>query len=228
MITRVPYKLIFTVPTLLIGLLLLFVLKLDEPAAFYGPACILISAIAALTVATVTIKSNRHTFMQTNSLAFQQALQSDEHYKEAIKGVAKAMSNRKEKPLVFYAGINNLSSDKDKESLDNIRYVINVWERAATACVKGIYDEHYLYTTHKSMVIDIGIQFRYFIHEVQESRNNPDFYKYFTQLVVLWSKRRNLFSNSQIEKELTLVYKQLQSIEAGKLPKKRHKLKKFR
>lgn len=228
MITKIPYKLILFVPALLIVLLLLIVLKTDQPSTLYGPTCILISAIAAITVATVTIKSSRHTFKQTNSLAFQQALQNDEHYKKALKGVSQAMSNRKAKPLVFYANPDNIKSNDDKETLDNIRYVINVWERAATACVKEIYDEHYLYTTHKSMVLDIGIQFRRFIHEVQENRNNPDIYKYFTQLVVLWSKRRDLFSNVLIKQELKLVYKQLKSIEAGKLPKKRHKLKKFR
>lgn len=226
MITKIPYKVIFLIPSALIGFLIYYVF--DKEVAYYAPICVMISAIAAITVATVTIKSNRHTFMQTNSLAFQQALQNDEHYKKALAGISKAMNNRLEKPLVFYANNENVKTDEDKQILSDIRYVINIWERAATACVKDLYDEHYLYKTYKSMVLDIGIQFRWFIHEVQENRNNPDIYKYFTKLVLLWTIRRGEFTSKQTNEELKLIYKQLQSIEAGRLPRNRHKLKSFK
>ncbi|MCK8127233.1 DUF4760 domain-containing protein [Pseudoalteromonas sp. 2CM39R] len=228
MITKIPYKLILIIPTILIGILIYCVSDLEDPVSFYGPTCILISAIAAITVATVTIKSNRHTFMQTNSLAFQQALQGDEHYKKALKGISKAMSNRLDKPLIFYANSENIKTDEDKQTLEDIRYVLNIWERAATACVNDIYDEFYLYKTYKSMVLDIGIQFRWFIQEVQDNRDNPDIYKYFSNLVFLWTIRRGDFTSDQTQESLKSVYKQLKTIETGKLPKRRHKLKNFR
>lgn len=197
-------------------------------ALVYAPVGVMISAIAALTAATATIKSNRHTFMQTNSLAFQQALLSDEDYKKALKLVAKAMDNRFDKPLAFFANSDNNFTDDDLQTIWAIRYILNVWERAAIACVYGLYDEAYLYKTYKSMVLDLGIQFRNFIHETQEDRDNPDIYKYFSTLVLIWTIRRGSFSSKQTKNELKLIYKQLRTIEAGKLPKKRHRLKKFR
>ena len=200
----------------------------DHTSALYGPVCILISAIAAITVATITIKSNRHTFKQNNSLTFQQALQSDDDYKKALTNVRKAIDNRLDKPIVFYANSENVETDTDKRILKDIRYVLNVWEQAASSCVHDLYDEFHLYQSHKSMVLELGIQFRGFISEVQIERDNPDFYYNFTMLVLQWTIRRDDFVSAQRKVELKKIYKQLQTVKVGKLPKKRHKLKSYR
>lgn len=226
MITRLPYKLIFIVPSILIVLLICF--ANDKGSIVYAPVGVMISAIAALTAATVTIKSSRHTFMQTNSLSFQQSLQGDKHYKESLIVVSKAMNNRLSIPLKHYAIASNIKTNEDREILSSIRYVLNSWEQAASSCRHHLYDEKHLYESHKSMVIELGLQFRNLIHEIQEVRNNPDIYKNFTWLVLHWTIRRDDFMSIQTKKELVNIYRQLNSVRAGKLPRKRHRLKSFR
>lgn len=226
MITKIPYKLIFTLPSILI-VLLIFYADHQGPLV-YAPVGVMISAIAALTAATATIKSNRHTFMQTNSLGFRKTLQDDKHYNKSIKVVSKAMANRLKKPLVEYAKSAHLLTYEEQKVLTSIRYVLNTWEQAALSCRHHLYDEQHLYQSHKTMVIEIGIFFREFIHEVQIARNNPDIYNNLTWLILHWTIRRDDFTNKQTKNELILVYKQLASVKAGKLPKRRHKLKTFK
>ena len=226
MITKIPYKFIFLISITLIALLLAYANNFGQHV--YAPISVMISAVAAITAAAVTIKSNRHTFMQTNSLSFQQNLQSDSEYNRSILIVSAAMNNVLKKPLTEFADTSKIVTKEDKRTLKAIRYVLNTWEQAAASCRHNLYDEHHLYQSHKSMVIQIGIQFRGFIHEVQELRNNPDIYNNFTWLTLHWTIRRDDFVNKETRKELKLVYKQLSLIKAGKLPKKRHKLKRFR
>jgi hypothetical protein len=226
LITKIPYKFIFLISITLIALLLAYANNFGQHV--YAPISVMISAVAAITAAAVTIKSNRHTFMQTNSLSFQQDLQSDSEYKRSLIIVRAAMNNSRKKPLTEYAHNSKVITKEDKRTLKAIRYVLNTWEQAAASCRHNLYDEYHLYQSYKSMVIQIGIQFRDFIHEVQELRNNPDIYNNFTWLTLHWTIRRDDFVNEQRGKELKLIYKQLNTIEAGKLPKKKHKLKRFR
>lgn len=226
MITKLPYKLIFVLPSILIVLLIIY--ANNKGPIVYAPIGVMISAIAALTAATVTIKSNRHTFMQTNSLAYRQSLQEDEHYNLSLRKVKEAIINRFETPIEKYADESKIITKDEKETLFAIRYVLNTWEQTALSCRHHLYDEYHLYQSHKTMVIELGIYFRQFIHETQLIRNNPDIFNNFTWLVLHWTIRRDDFVSTQTKKELVMVYKQLNSVKAGKLPKRHHKLKKFR
>ncbi|MEQ3528741.1 DUF4760 domain-containing protein [Pseudoalteromonas sp. XMcav11-Q] len=223
MLTRMPYWLI-----ILIASTTLFILSsIAYHATTYSilaPLAVLASAVLAVTAATITIKSNNHTFMQTNALAFQQSLLTDETYKRSLADVRKAIINRDKKPLVEFAK-EHLSDDEKKIKI-SINYVLNTWERAGNAVNHGVYDELYLYQAYRSMVIDLGIYFRDYIHEIQKLRNNPWFFKHFTDLVMVWTKRRNLYSEYHTGQQLTEVYKMLNRIKVGKRPKYKQ-IKKF-
>ena len=184
-----------------------------------APLAVIASAILGVTAAVVTIKSNTHTFMQTNSLTFQQSLQTDDNYKDAIKTVFKAINNRLEKPLSHYAKPYSELCKSDGKVKADILYALNTWERAGSAISHGIYDEHYLYQAHRTMVIEMGLFFRDFINEVQTSRNNPELYRHFTDLVLLWTIRRDEFGEQLTKERLTEVFSMLNQVKTGKRPK---------
>ncbi|EWH08948.1 prophage membrane protein [Catenovulum agarivorans DS-2] len=212
MITKIRYRYILLISCSTISLLSFFAYKLGKD--FYAPMCVLISTIAALTAATITIKSNKHAFTDTNSLNFQKSLQDDEEYKEAISTVFKIINNRHNTPIHSYMDP-RFNGSKERK---HIMYVLNTWERAGNAILHGIYNEKYLYEVYKSMVLEIGLQFRTLISTVQTQRNNPDIYKNFTWLTLMWTIRRDSFESEQTKKGLVKVFEDLNRIKSGKIP----------
>lgn len=149
---------------LLIFVGLLFIRYLGRD--YYSAGAILLSAILALSGASMNVFYQRRTARESNSLSFQQSLSDNENYIKNIAVIVEAIRNRSETPLQEYAK----SIKTDSKEAKAIRYVLNTWERAANAMRHRIYDEQYLYEAHKSMVLYFGVYLRAFIKEKQKRR----------------------------------------------------------
>lgn len=212
-LTHIPYWVLIVPPLLLIIGLFFFGYCINN-TNLYAPIAVLMSTTAALTAAVVTIKANRHTFMQNNSLSFQQSLLSDDEYKSSLKTVFKLAAQRSNIPIVSYA-----KPGADPEIVGAIRYVLNTWERAAASCNYNLYDEEHLYNCYKSMVIDLSIWFRDYLHKVQVDRNNPDLCHNFTSLALRWTLIRDKFSCPETKSKIIKIHAELNKVRAGTRPK---------
>jgi hypothetical protein len=182
--------------------------------SYYSAIAIITSASLALSAAILNTFYQRCTSRENNSLNFQQLLQSDTQYARHLKTVVEAINNRLEVPMHNFA----LEQYGASEEATAIRYVLNTWERAALAMSHGIYDEKYLYGTHKSMVLHFGVTLRGYIRETQ--KNNISFYIHFSTLVLKWTIRRDSFSERQTKRHLKIILRQLDRVKTGRITAK--------
>lgn len=176
---------------------------------FYSAAAILLSATLALLAALLNIMFTRKTARESNSLDFQKSLQEDKKYLAHIRIAAAAAKSKLE--MRELAKVENRF---DKNAI-SIRYVLNIWERAANAMRHDLYDELYLFESHKSMVIAFGIDFRDFIDECQ--KRQASFYENFSWLVLKWTIRRDSFQEKGRKKELKRIFSLLSKVASNKI-----------
>ncbi|NRD73272.1 DUF4760 domain-containing protein [Shewanella sp. VB17] len=178
---------------------------------YYSAGAIILSAVIALSAAAVNIFYIRRTARESNSLHFQQSLLNSIEYANNVDIMVKAIKKRHDFPLEDYA--------KDEHALTSeakaIRYTLNSWEEAANAMKHDIYDEIYLYNSHKSTVLYIGLMLRSYINAKQKV--NVSFFESFNWLVLKWAIRRDSFEEKETKKQLKKVFKDLSNIKSGKI-----------
>lgn len=178
---------------------------------FYSAGAIMLSALIALSAALVNISYTRRTARESNSLDFQQTLLNNKEYARNVGVMIQAIGNRDSFPLENYAQDEHALTPEAKA----IRYALNSWEQAANAMRHDIYDEIYLYKSHKSTVLYIGLMLRGYVRAKQEV--NVSFFENFNWLVLKWAIRRDSFEEKDTKKQLKKVFKDLSKVKSGKI-----------
>ena len=183
---------------------------LDEK--YFGGGAVILSAALALSAAMVSMYYQRKTAREKNTLDFLNNLSDDTNYQSHFLNVRAILADEdKDARLVELASPDKVN-DKDTES---IREVLNTWEQASNAVLHNLYDELYLYSSHKSQVITLSLVLRPYIRERQKT--NVSLYSNFTWLALKWTTRRDSFESAQTKKDLKRVFRQLDKIKSGKL-----------
>lgn len=188
---------------------------------YISAVAILLSAFIAISGALITIYFQRRTAREKNTLEFQNDLQENEDYHKNVLLINKLLANHKDDYIQGKTDtmdvIRTLASPElvRSEEAVALRDVLNKWEQAANAIRHGLLDEKYLYSSHKSTVLFMGVWFRSFIQERQKS--NESLYLNFTWLVLKWTIRRDSFENDETRKQIRAVFKQLNNIKHGKI-----------
>ncbi|MFL1906554.1 DUF4760 domain-containing protein [Plesiomonas shigelloides] len=140
-------------------------------------------AIGAL-IAILSIKTQRQTSREKNSLDFEAAYKRNDQVNEAWAKVLEIYKNRLTTPVEHW-GRPDLSQTDEAKALKTI---FNEWERCANAIHHKIYDEKYLYKVYGSTLIFLDVQFDPYIQECR--KKNPRFYRNMKLLALNWRVRR--------------------------------------
>ncbi|TLX52055.1 hypothetical protein CWC31_02585 [Pseudoalteromonas ruthenica] len=168
---------------------------------------ILLSASLALSAAVIGLYYQRQTAKEKNTLEFQQKLKEDKLYNKYLTDVSSIINaDDKTEQLLTLADQKYVN---DPRAIA-IRYVLNTWEQAANAIRHNLYDENFLYSSHKSCVIKLSIELRKFIRERQKA--NILLYSSFNWLSIKWSLKRNSFEFKKTKKDLRTVFKLLNEV----------------
>ena len=188
---------------------------------YISAVAILFSAFLAISGALITIYFQRRTAREKNTLDFQNELHENEGYHQNVLLINKLIANHKDDYINGRTDtmdvIKTLASPElvRTEEAVALRDVLNKWEQAANAIRHGLLDENYLYSSHKSSVLYMGVMFRSFIKERQKS--NESLYLNFTWLVLKWTIKRDSFESQETRKQIRAVFKQLNNIKHGKI-----------
>ncbi|MDN3485906.1 DUF4760 domain-containing protein [Pseudoalteromonas sp. APC 3224] len=187
-----------------------FISKMD-PKLFPSGA-VLLSATLGLSAALAGMFYQRQTAKEKNTLDFQQKLKDDKDYLDHVVVLGGIIHSLERKQTLLELAKPENSNDSRVMS---IRYVLNTWEQAANAIRHKLYDEAFLYSSHKSSVIDLSLHLRPFIRERQ--KKNISLYSDFSLLALKWTIERDSFESLQTKKELKRIFKQLDRVKSGKI-----------
>jgi len=207
--------------TLIVSYFILLVLtfcyimvSIIENDEYYSSASIVFSAVLAVSAAAVTVFYTRKIAREKNTLDFQQSFQNDRAYARNMKIVHELSSKYSYKASAYLKRLAQEKHASTREA-ESIRYVLNTWEKVANAIRHGLFDEDYLYLSHKSTVLRLGVELRSFVRERQ--LQNISLYTNFNWLVLRWAIRRDSFQEQATKKELKRVYSQLNGIKSGRI-----------
>lgn len=141
------------------------------------------AAIGAI-IALVSIKKQRQSSREKNSLDFESAYKRNKDIEEAWLSVLSIHKERINFPIEEYGKIENGQTDNAR----SLRTIFNEWERCANAVHSKIYDDAYLYNAHGSTVIFLDVHFGPYIEKCQE--RNPRIYANLKKLALQWRVRR--------------------------------------
>ena len=163
----------------------------------------IIAAILAATFAYFSIKMNRKSSREKNSVDFEHHYKNSDKVKESWLILMKLTQNRLDIPLVTFAAKNAYS----KVETQAIVTILNEWERAANGIHHKVYDGDYLYKTYGTTVLDLYSFTFEFIKERQKSK--PRSYPNFCRLYLAWKIRRSQEENKKLDKEFERLHKEL-------------------
>ncbi len=180
---------------------------------YYSVLAIITSAILALTAAFVGVFYQRQTAKEKNTLDFQSGIQSDKQYVDSMRKLATIFRDY-DSSITIGDLANDLHVNKPESQA--IRYVLNSWEKAANAIRHGIFDDNYLYSSHKSTVLLIGVKCRPFIRARQAT--NTSLYTNLNWLIMKWTIRRDSFEEQETKRAIQKIFKELDKVKSGKIP----------
>jgi len=143
-----------------------------------------VAALIALFVAIVTIRMNRQTSREKNSLDFESSYKRSDKVDAAWQILLSLLKKDAKKPMQHW-GYNSVRQTKEARALMT---VFNEWERCGNAIRHGLFDERFLYKVYGSTVINLYVGCRPYIKERQKV--NPKIYANFCWLANRWIERR--------------------------------------
>lgn len=146
-----------------------------------------VAAIVALIVAVVTIRKNRQTSREKNSLDFESSYKRSDKVDAAWQEILTLLKKDPKKPKkpMSHWGLNSVRQTKEARALMT---VFNEWERCGNAIKHGLFDEGFLYKVYASTVINLYVACKPYIEERQKV--NPRIYANFCWLANRWIKKR--------------------------------------
>ncbi len=209
--TRSRIKNIFTLWFFIAPIVGIYLIaKLDS--SLYASGAVLLSAILGVSAAIAGMFYQRQTAKEKNTLDFQQKLKDDKDYLKHTVVLSQIIHSLERNKILLELSKPENSSDPRGIS---IRYVLNTWEQAANAIKHKLYDESFLYSSHKSSVIDLSLYLRTFIRERQ--KKNVSLYSDFSLLALKWTIKRDSFESEQTKKELKRIFKLLDKVKSGRI-----------
>lgn len=152
-----------------------------ENPTFYST---LIAAMIAAAIAIISIRKQRQTSKEKNSLDFESSYKRSDKVEDAWQTLLNVLKVRKVVPLYMW-GRDEVRQSKEARALMT---VFNEWERCANAIRNGLYDELFLYKVFGSTVIFLAKEFEPYLAERRSI--NIKFYGNFCWLAEKWIIRR--------------------------------------
>lgn len=140
--------------------------------------------VAGALIAVISIRNQRRTSREKNSLDFEAAYKRNKDVVTAWASVLAIYKDRGNFPLENY-GKDEFSQTENALSL---KLIFNEWERCANAVHNGLYDELYLYKVYGSTLIFLDVHFEPYMRQCREK--NPRFYRNMKCLALKWRVRR--------------------------------------
>lgn len=163
-----------------------------------SPVCsATITAIVAGVIALFTIKKQRQTARENNSLSFEKDYKRCEYVRKAWDIVIdRVIKNRLSIPVERYTEPELSRSDEGRA----IKDILNEWERAANAVNSKLYDDEFLFKAFGSTVIFLRTAFGPYIEARQ--KEGPSYYEHFMKMSLRWVIRRDAEPNKKNKKEV--------------------------
>ncbi|MGF6103699.1 DUF4760 domain-containing protein [Enterobacter sp. A4] len=152
----------------------------DNPT-FYST---IIAALIAAAIAIISIRTQRQTSREKNSLDFESSYKRSDKVESAWQTMLNILKLRKIIPLEMW-GRDEVRQTKEARALMT---VFNEWERCANAIRNGLYDELFLYKVFGSTVIFLAKEFEPYL--AARRSVNIKFYSNFCWLAENWMIRR--------------------------------------
>ncbi|WP_164067836.1 MULTISPECIES: DUF4760 domain-containing protein [Serratia] len=156
-----------------------------------------IAALIALLVAVVTIRKNRQTSREKNSLDFESSYKRSDKVDAAWQIILTLLKKNAKKPMQHW-GQNSVRQTQEARALMT---VFNEWERCGNAIKHGLFDEGFLYKVYASTVINLYIGCKPYIDARQKV--NPRIYTNFCWLANRWIVRKR---RESLKGELALPF----------------------
>lgn len=144
----------------------------------------IIAAIIAAAIAIISIRKQRQTSKEKNSLDFESSYKRSDKVEDAWQMLLNVLKVRKIIPLEMW-GRDEVRQSKEARALMT---VFNEWERCANAIKNGLYDEDFLYSVFGSTVIFLAKEFEPYL--AARRTINIKFYGNFCWLAEKWMIRR--------------------------------------
>ncbi|MCA3994668.1 MULTISPECIES: DUF4760 domain-containing protein [Serratia] len=144
----------------------------------------IIAALVAAAIAIISIRKQRQTSREKNSLDFESSYKRSDKVEEAWQTLLDILKVRKTIPLEMW-GRDEVRQTKEARALMT---VFNEWERCANAIRNGLYDDLFLYKVFGSTVIFLAKEFEPYL--AARRSINIKFYGNFCWLAETWMIRR--------------------------------------
>lgn len=135
-------------------------------------------------IAFFSIRAQRRTSREKNSLDFEAAYKRNEAVVKAWSDVLSIHKNRMKIPVEHWGKEEHSQEDSAK----SLKLIFNEWERCANAVNNGLYDELYLYRVYGSTLIFLDVNFEPYMAQCRIK--NPRFYRNLKILALKWHIRR--------------------------------------
>ncbi|EMK7468478.1 TPA: DUF4760 domain-containing protein [Escherichia coli] len=140
--------------------------------------------VAGALIAVISIRNQRKTSREKNSLDFEAAYKRNKDIVEAWSEVLRIYKDRHNFPIADWGKEEYSQTDGSKA----LKLIFNEWERCANAVNNGLYDERYLYRVYGSTLIFLDVHFEPYMEECR--KRNPRFYRNLKCLALRWRVRR--------------------------------------
>ena len=161
------------------------------------------AAVLAALFAYVSIKMNRKSAREKNSVDFEHNYKNSDKVRDAWLVLMKITQNRLKQPIVEFAKKEMYATTETQA----IVTILNEWERAANGIHHRVYDGNYLYKTYGTTVLDLYAYTYEFIKERQKSK--PRSYANFCRLYLAWKVRRCKEERKSLDKDFKRLPKEL-------------------
>lgn len=144
----------------------------------------LVAAVIAAMIAVISIRKQRQTSREKNSLDFESAYKRSEKVEEAWQILLDIIKVKNVVPLEMW-GRDEVRQTKEARALMT---VFNEWERCANAIKHGLFDEKFLYDVFGSTVLFLSKEFSPYLNA--RRKKNIKFYCNFCMLAEVWTLRK--------------------------------------
>lgn len=162
--------------------------------------------LAGALIAVISIRNQRRTSREKNSLDFEAAYKRNKEVVEAWTEVLRIYKDRANFPIADWGREENAQIEGAKA----LKIIFNEWERCANAVNNDLYDEQYLYKVYGSTLIFLDVHFEPYMEECR--KRNPRFYRNMKCLALKWRVRRAYEDSENETKEYKKLLKEAQEL----------------
>ncbi|WP_238084500.1 DUF4760 domain-containing protein [Pseudescherichia vulneris] len=162
--------------------------------------------LAGAIIAVTSIRNQRRTSREKNSLDFEAAYKRNKEVVDAWIEVLRIYKDRANFPIANW-GKDEFSQTEGGKAL---KIIFNEWERCANAVSNDLYDEQYLYKVYGSTLIFLDVHFEPYMEECR--KRNARFYRNMKSLALKWRVRRAYEDAENETKEYKKLLKDAQAL----------------